>query len=75
MKKIVTFGLFLSTLHLAAQSDVSVAMDFHIEKEVIPAMLDVVPGTLKFVDQDNNGVIDANASILCMRENIVVNYL
>ena len=23
-------------------------------------MLDVVPGTLKFVDQDNNGVIDAN---------------
>jgi hypothetical protein len=60
MKKILTFGLFLSTLHLVAQSDVSVAMDFHIEKEVIPAMLDVVPGTLKFVDQDNNGVIDAN---------------
>jgi hypothetical protein len=35
-------------------------MDFYIEKEVVPAVLNVVPGTLQFVDQDNNNVIDAN---------------
>jgi hypothetical protein len=35
-------------------------MDFYIEKEVVPAVLNIVPGTLHFVDQDNNNVIDAN---------------
>lgn len=43
-----------------AQSNVSAPMDFYIEKEVVPAVLNVVPGTLQFVDQDNNNVIDAN---------------
>ena len=60
MKKIFVFVFLLSTLHVGAQSNVSAAMDFHIEKDVIPAVLDVVDGTLQFVDQDNNGVIDAN---------------
>ena len=47
-------------LSLFAQSHVSKPMDFYIVKEVIPAVLSVVPGTLQFMDQDNNNVIDAN---------------
>ncbi|MGM9818233.1 MAG: caspase family protein [Paludibacteraceae bacterium] len=35
-------------------------MDFYIEKEVVPAVLNIVPNTLEFVDEDNNNVIDAN---------------
>ena len=48
------------TMSLMAQSNISIPMDFYIEKEVVPAVLNVVPGTLQFVDQDNNNVIDAN---------------
>jgi hypothetical protein len=61
MKKVLTlFALHFFVLRLLAQSNVSAPMDFYIEKEVIPAVLNVVPGTLQFVDQDNNNVIDAN---------------
>ena len=45
---------------LLAQSNASQPMNFYIVKEIIPAVLDVIPGTLEFVDQDNNNVIDAN---------------
>ena len=45
---------------LLAQSNASQPMNFYIVKEIIPAVLDVIPGTLQFVDQDNNNVIDAN---------------
>ena len=56
-------NLFIFVLlcsNLLAQSNVSAPMDFYIEKEVVPAVLNVVPGTLQFVDQDYNNVIDAN---------------
>ena len=52
--------MMMCAVSLVAQSNISAPMDFYIEKEVIPAVLNVVPGTLQFVDQDNNNVIDAN---------------
>ena len=45
---------------LYAQSNISQPMDFHIEKEVLPPMLNVVPGSVRFIDADNNNVVDAN---------------
>lgn len=48
-------------LSLSAQSSArSKPMDFYIVKEVIPAILNIVPNTMLFKDQDNNNVIDAN---------------
>lgn len=60
MRTIFYFLLLICSSALFAQSNVSAPMDFYIEKEVVPAVLNVVPGTLQFVDQDNNNVIDAN---------------
>lgn len=45
---------------LCAQTNISQPMDFHIEKEVLPPMLNVVPGSVRFIDADNNNVVDAN---------------
>ncbi len=60
MKKYIYLfaGLAFAGL-VSAQSNVSTPMSFHIEKEVIPPRLNVI-GQPKFVDQDQNGVIDAN---------------
>ena len=60
MKQILSLVMIWVTMSLMAQSNISVPMDFYIEKEVVPAVLNVVHGTLQFVDQDNNNVIDAN---------------
>ena len=60
MRNLNLFIILLLCCNILAQSNVSAPMDFHIEKEVVPAVLNVVPGTLQFVDQDNNNVIDAN---------------
>lgn len=60
MKQILSLVMIWVTMSLMAQSNISIPMDFYIEKEVVPAVLNVVPGTLQFVDQDNNNVIDAN---------------
>ena len=60
MRYLNLFFFVLLCSNIFAQSNVSAPMDFYIEKEVIPAVLNVVPGTLQFVDQDNNNVIDAN---------------
>ena len=62
MRNLNLFIIVLLCNNLLAQSNVSAPMDFHIEKEVIPAVLNVIPGTLQFLDQDNNNVIDANES-------------
>lgn len=43
-----------------AQSDISIPMSFHIEKDVVPPLLKVMPQSQQFIDQDHNGVIDAN---------------
>lgn len=60
MKKYISLfaGLAFAGL-VSAQSNVSKPMSFHIEKEVIPPRLTIV-GTPRFIDQDQNGVIDAN---------------
>ena len=60
MKKIVLFLVGLCCVAVVAQDNVSAPMDFNIQKEVVPAVLSVVPKTLQFVDEDDNGVIDAN---------------
>lgn len=62
MKHFLALGLLtlLVTTNTFAQSNISVPMDFHIEKEVLPPVLSVVPGSVKFVDADNNNVVDAN---------------
>ena len=60
MKQIVTLVLTVCAVVSVAQTNVSAPMNFRIKKEVVPAVLNVVPGTLQFVDQDNNNVIDAN---------------
>ena len=51
--------LIYSSAHIA-QNNVSQPMDFHIEKEVLPPVLDIVPGSVRFVDTNNNNVIDGN---------------
>lgn len=60
MKHITTLLLAVAATSVFAQSNISTPMDFYIEEEVVPAVLNVVPGTLQFVDQDHNNVIDAN---------------
>ena len=60
MRYLKLFFFVLLCSNIFAQSNVSAPMDFYIEKEVVPAVLNIVPGTLQFLDQDNNNVIDAN---------------
>ena len=60
MRYLKLFFFVLLCSNIFAQSNVSAPMDFYIEKEVMPAVLNIVPGTLQFLDQDNNNVIDAN---------------
>lgn len=55
--KLLTLSLLVAG-GMLAQSNVSQPMDFVIRKKVIPPILSVV-GTPQFVDEDNNGVIDA----------------
>lgn len=53
--------LLISGLGMA-QSNVSAPKSFHIAKEIKPPVLDVVAGSVKFVDQDGNNIIDASES-------------
>ena len=55
---VLFFLIFLSNLY--AQPNVSAPMSFHIEKDVVPPLLRVMPKSQLFVDQNNNGVIDGN---------------
>jgi len=59
-KQIFTIFACMMASTLMAQTNVSKPMSFKIEKEVVPPMLNIVPNTQSFVDQDKNGVIDAN---------------
>ena len=61
MKKSILFSLcVLVASGLLAQSNVSAPMNFHIVRGTIPPVLSVVPGSVQFIDEDGNGVIDAN---------------
>ena len=58
IRLILLFLIFVS--NLCAQTNISTPMSFHIEKDVVPPLLRVMPKTQLFVDQNNNGVIDGN---------------
>lgn len=61
----------LYSITILSQINVSKPMDFHIEKEVLPPVLSVVPGSVKFIDADNNNVVDANEA--CKIQFTIVN--
>jgi len=50
-------GLLITT-GIFAQSNISVPMDFHIEKEVLPPRLQIDNNTVRWIDPNNNNVID-----------------
>ena len=59
MKKSILFSLcVLVASGLLAQSNVSAPMNFHIVRGTIPPVLSVVPGSVQFIDDDGNGVLD-----------------
>ena len=61
MKKIALFVLVsLLCNGIAAQSYVTAPMSIHIEKEIKPAILQMVEGSIVFVDPNGNNAIDAN---------------
>lgn len=63
MKMKKTFLLVIANLMFATmmgQSNVSPVRGFHIVKEVRPPVLDIVPGSVQFVDATGNNAIDAN---------------
>lgn len=57
---LILLGILCASGDLFAQSNISQPMNFRIEKEVLPPLLRVMPHSQTFVDQDKNGVIDAN---------------
>lgn len=61
MKKL-SFFVFLFSLcaTIAAQSYVTAPMSVRIEKEIKPAILQMVKGSIAFVDSNGNNAIDAN---------------
>ena len=71
MKKLHLCVLLLYSGITLAQSNVSQPMDFHIQKEVLPPILSVESGSVKFIDANNNNVIDANEA--CKIQFTVVN--
>lgn len=71
MKQNFLLLLLLCSSTLLAQSNISQPMDFHIQKEVLPPILSVESGSVKFIDADNNNVIDANEA--CKIQFTVVN--
>ena len=54
----VILSIFINVQMISAQSNVSAPMSFHIEKDVIPPVLNIVPNTVELVDPSNNNVID-----------------
>ncbi len=55
-----SIGVCIFAVFLFAQTNISAPMSFRIEKDVVPPLLRVVPNSMIFVDQDNNGVVDGN---------------
>lgn len=43
-----------------AQGNYSTPKSFHIVKQIVPPVLDVVEGSVQFIDEDKNGFINAN---------------
>lgn len=57
---LLTAILFCPALVAVGQSNVSKPKAFNVVKEVKPPVLDIVPGSLQFVDATGNNAIDAN---------------
>lgn len=61
MKQIKLLLVFLTFSGLCvAQSNISAPMNFRIEKEIKPAILQLVDGSIAFIDPSGNHAIDAN---------------
>ncbi|MCQ2323360.1 MAG: caspase family protein [Paludibacteraceae bacterium] len=62
MKKgiLVLVATMWSGLIMAQNAGVSKPISVNIVKEIIPAILDIVPGSVEFVDKSGNNAIDAN---------------
>ena len=62
MRKILTLVILMaSSMSLLAQkAGVSKPISVNIVKEIIPANLNIVPGSVEFVDNSGNNAIDAN---------------
>ena len=61
MKKILLFVVMTcSGMMMAQKANVSKPISVNIVKEIIPAILDIVPGSVEFVDKSGNNAIDAN---------------
>lgn len=61
IKKVLLFAVFsVISFVIVAQTNVSRTKSFHIVKEVRPPVLDVVQGSVQFIDATGNNAIDAN---------------
>ena len=61
MKQIKLLLVFLTFSGLCvAQSNISAPMNFRVEKEIKPAILQLVDGSIAFIDPSGNHAIDAN---------------
>ena len=62
MKKVLLVVLSLVALNTYAQSNKSGKITLNVQKEVKPAIIELVPGSIAFVDGNGNNAIDANES-------------
>lgn len=60
MKKTIVFLLFFSFLNVSAQTNRSNIISINIQKEIKPANIELVPGSVVFYDSNANNAIDAN---------------
>ena len=62
MKKVLLVVLSLVALNTYAQSNKSGKITLNVQKEVKPAIIELVPGSVAFIDGNGNNAIDANES-------------
>ena len=60
MNRLIVVLALCPALVAVGQSNVSKPKAFNVVKEVKPPVLDIVPGSLQFVDATGNNAIDAN---------------
>lgn len=60
MKKVSIFLCLVCAFQVSAQSNRSNVFSVSIQKEVKPAILELVSGSVTFIDPNDNNVIDAN---------------
>lgn len=60
MKNLILFLTIMICANMFAQSNVSNSISINIQKEVKPAILELVAGSVEFVEPSGNNAIDAN---------------